>query len=234
MLLVNNLHVKYGNIHAVRGVSLEVGEREVVMVIGANGAGKSTLLHTIMGLLTPAEGSIQFAGIDLVRVPPFDRVRLGIGFVPEGRRVFGAMTVRENLELGAFRLANRQDVEARIERVYELFPVLKDRQHQLAASMSGGEQQMLAIGRALMSEPRLLIMDEPSMGLSPVLTEHIYEIIASIKATGTSILLVEQNAFMAMSVADRGYVMQSGRIVYEGPVADFTDNRLIREAYLGI
>lgn len=234
MLSVKGLKVNYSAIRAVKGVDLTVSKGEVVMIIGANGAGKTTIINTIVGAIKPIEGEITFEGKDLLKIPEHKIVQLGIGIVPEGRRVFGEMTVRENLELGAFTIREKEKIQTNLEKMFHLFPRLRERHNQLAGSLSGGEQQMLAIARALMSEPKLLLMDEPSMGLAPVITEQIYENINQIKQQGTSILLVEQNAFMAMSIADKGYVLQNGEIVFSGDVNSFKDNDSIREAYLGI
>lgn len=234
MLSVKGLHVSYGAIRAVSDINLNVEKGEVVMIIGANGAGKSTILRSIMGLNKQVSGEIRFNDVDLRAVPPSRIIQYGIAIVPEGRRMLGGMTVRENLELGAYILSDPKRVKQNIERMFSLFPRLKERENQLAGSLSGGEQQMVAIARALMSNPKLILMDEPSMGLAPVITEHIYENIKEIKKEGTSILLVEQNAYMAMTVADRGYVLQNGRIVFSGTVDELKENANIREAYLGI
>lgn len=234
MLSIRGLKVNYGAIQAVRGIDLDVFQGEIVMIIGANGAGKTTIINTIMGGIKPEEGKITFEERDLLKTAAHKIIQLGIGIVPEGRRVFGEMTVKENIELGAYTVQDKKRIGNSLERMYTLFPRLKDREKQLAGSLSGGEQQMLAIARALMSEPKLLLMDEPSMGLAPVITEQIYENIKNIKKQGTSILLIEQNAFMAMSVADKGYVVQNGEIVFSGDVDSFKDNDSIREAYMGI
>jgi len=232
MLLVKDLEVNYGAIQAVRKVDIEVNQGEVVMIIGANGAGKSTIVNTIMGYLKPVSGSIIFENQDLLKVSPHKKINKGVSIVPEGRKVFAEMTVRENLDLGAY--INKRKKEENIEKMFQLFPRLKEREKQIAGSMSGGEQQMLAIARALMSDPKLILMDEPSMGLAPVITEQIYENIEIIKKQNTSILLIEQNAYMAMKVADRGYVLQNGKVVYSGNVNEFADDDIIREAYLGM
>lgn len=232
MLAVSDLHVHYGSIHAVKGVSFEVDEGEIVTLIGANGAGKSTTLNTVAGLLKPSSGSVEFEGEGIVGVPAHKMVSRGIALCPEGRRVFTEMTVRENLEMGAF---SRSDDEARESRrrIYEHFPRLKERKLQSAGTLSGGEQQMLAMGRALMSRPRLLMLDEPSMGLAPILVQEIFDIIKVLRETGATILLVEQNARMALSIADRAYVLETGRIVKEGSGADLLKDDDVRKAYLG-
>jgi branched-chain amino acid transport system ATP-binding protein len=234
MLDVENVHTFYGQIEALKGVSLTVDEGEIVSLIGANGAGKSTTLKTISGLLRPREGAVRFNGQDLSAVPAHKIVDQGIVQVPEGRRVFGRLTVEENLEMGAYSRTDKTGIEAGFERVYTLFPRLKERRHQVAGTLSGGEQQMLATGRALMAEPKVLLMDEPSMGLAPVLVDSIFERIVELHRSGTTILLVEQNARMALQVADRGYVLQSGEIVLNGSAAELRANEMVRKAYLGI
>ncbi|MBR2684257.1 MAG: ABC transporter ATP-binding protein [Atopobiaceae bacterium] len=232
MLKVNDLNVYYGSIHAVKGVSFEVNEGEIVTLIGANGAGKSTTLNTVAGILRPRTGSVEFEGESLLGVPAHKMVSKGIALCPEGRRVFGNLTVRENLEMGAF---TRPDDEARETRreVYERFPRLKERRHQLAATLSGGEQQMLAMGRALMSKPKLIMLDEPSMGLAPILVQEIFDIIKALNNDGTTVLLVEQNASKALSIADRGYVLEVGRMSKTGTGADLPHDDDVRKAYLG-
>ena len=232
MLKVNDLNVYYGSIHAVKGVSFEVNEGEIVTLIGANGAGKSTTLNTVAGILRPRTGSVEFEGESLLGVPAHKMVSKGIALCPEGRRVFGNLTVRENLEMGAF---TRPDDEARETRreVYERFPRLKERRHQLAATLSGGEQQMLAMGRALMSKPKLIMLDEPSMGLAPILVQEIFDIIKALNNDGTTVLLVEQNASKALSIADRGYVLEVGRVSKTGTGADLLHDDDVRKAYLG-
>ena len=232
MLAVNDIHVYYGSIHAVKGVSLEVNEGEIVTLIGANGAGKSTVLNTISGLLHPRGGSVTFMGQDLKGVPPHKLVARGMAQVPEGRRIFLQMTVEENLEMGAYTQPGSSVAES-IEDVYRRFPRLQERRRQIAGTLSGGEQQMLAMGRALMSHPRLLMLDEPSMGLAPILVEQIFDIIRELHAAGTTILLVEQNAQAALSVADRAYVLETGRISLSGTGAELMASDKVREAYLG-
>ena len=232
MLAVNDIHVYYGSIHAVKGVSLEVNEGEIVTLIGANGAGKSTVLNTISGLLHPRGGSVTFLGQDLKGVPPHKLVARGMAQVPEGRRIFLQMTVEENLEMGAY-TQSPSGVPADLEMVFELFPRLKERRRQVAGTLSGGEQQMLAMGRALMSHPKLLMLDEPSMGLAPILVEQIFEIIQNLNKNGSTILLVEQNAQMALSVAHRGYVLETGRVVTTGTGEELIESPEIKKAYLG-
>ena len=232
MLAVNDIHVYYGSIHAVKGVSLEVNEGEIVTLIGANGAGKSTVLNTISGLLHPRGGSVTFMGQDLKGVPPHKLVARGMAQVPEGRRIFLQMTVEENLEMGAY-TQSKASINGSIEDVYRRFPRLQERRKQIAGTLSGGEQQMLAMGRALMSHPRLLMLDEPSMGLAPILVEQIFDIIRELHAAGTTILLVEQNAQAALSVADRAYVLETGRISLSGTGAELMASDKVREAYLG-
>jgi branched-chain amino acid transport system ATP-binding protein len=232
-LEVENLHVYYGHIHALKEVSLAVEQEEIVALIGANGAGKSTTLKTISGLLRPRQGSIRLDGEDLTRRPPHEIVTKGVVQVPEGRRIFGSLTVMENLEMGAFADPDRRRIPANLRRVFVLFPRLHERRHQVAGTLSGGEQQMLAIGRALMANPRVLLMDEPSMGLAPVLVESIFEIIQQLHAGGTTLLLVEQNARMALQVATRGYVLQSGTVVLSDSAQNLRQSELVRQAYLG-
>ena len=231
MLKVEDIHVYYGNIHAVKGISFHVDEGEIVSLIGANGAGKSTVLKTISGVLRDKSGSISFLGHDITKVEAHKIVRQGIAHVPEGRRIFLKMTVMENLEMGAF---TRKEVSKEdVEKVFERFPRLKERQSQIAGTLSGGEQQMLAMGRALMSSPKLLMLDEPSMGLAPLLVEQIFDIIKTLHAAGTTILLVEQNAGMALEIADRAYVLETGRISLSGTGAELADSEDIKKAYLG-
>ena len=232
LLKVNDIHVFYGAIHAIKGISLEVNEGEIVTLIGANGAGKSTTLNTIAGLLKPRQGGIAFAGMPVEGTAASKMVYKGLSLCPEGRRIFQQMTVRENLEMGAFSRPN-EETEKSMEQVYEFFPRLKEREKQIAGTLSGGEQQMLAMGRALMSKPRLMMLDEPSMGLAPILVEQIFEIIRDMNAAGTTILLVEQNAQMALSVANRAYVMETGRITMEGDADDLMHDDNVRKAYLG-
>jgi len=233
MLEVENLHTYYGHIHALKGVSLHVGQGEIVTLIGANGAGKSTLLRTLSGLVQPRDGSVRLYGEDLLRYPPHEIVARGVVQVPEGRRIFGRLTVEENLEMGGFVSTDRQLIKTNLEKVFTLFPKLRGRLNQVAGTLSGGEQQMLAIGRALMANPRLLLMDEPSMGLGPVIVEGIFNTIRQLHADGTTILLVEQNARMSLAVANRGYVLQTGEITTEGKGSDLLKDPLIKEAYLG-
>ena len=233
LLHLQDLHVYYGSIHALRGLSIEVDAGKIVTLIGANGAGKSTTLNTISGLLRPRRGSVRLEGEDLTGVPPHEIVFKGVVQVPEGRRIFGRLTVVENLEMGAYTLAARKAIEEGIDRSFALFPRLKERRMQIAGTLSGGEQQMLAIGRALMARPRVLLMDEPSMGLAPILVEQIFDAIQDINRQGTSILLVEQNAYMALTIAHRGYVLQTGSIVLAGPAADLQANAEVKRAYLG-
>jgi len=233
LLEIENVHTYYGNIHALKGVSLNVDKGEIVTLIGANGAGKSTMLKTTSGLLRPRQGSIRLDGEDLTQYRPHEIVAKGVVQVPEGRRVFGRLTVMENLEMGAFALNDQKLIKANLERVFTLFPRLKERQKQIAGTLSGGEQQMLATGRALMVNPRVLLMDEPSMGLAPVLVDNIFETIRQLHASGTTILLVEQNARMALQVASRGYVLQTGLIVLSDTSENLRKNEMVRKAYLG-
>ena len=232
LLKVDNLHVYYGSIHAIKGVSFEVNEGEIVTLIGANGAGKSTTLNTIAGLLKPHSGSIMLHDQNIVGVPADKIVSKGMALCPEGRRIFLQMTVLENLEMGGYTRPN-SELEESIENVYDHFPRLKERYKQVAGTLSGGEQQMLAMGRALMSKPKLMMMDEPSMGLAPILVEQIFDIIRELKRAGTTILLVEQNAQLALSIADRAYVLETGKIVNEGSASDLLHDDSVRRAYLG-
>ena len=232
LLEVDSIHTYYGSIEALRGVSLDVGAGEVVTMIGSNGAGKSTTLRSISGLSPPRRGSIRFDGVEISTMAPSRIVGLGISQVPEGRRCFPRMSVRENLELGAY-LRPGADLDEDFERVYELFPVLAERREQKAGTMSGGEQQMLAIGRALMARPRLLLLDEPSMGVAPILVERIYRTVAEIAKAGTTILLVEQNANYALGVSQRGYVLETGEVALSGESASLRENPAVRKAYLG-
>lgn len=232
LLDVKDLHVYYGSIHAIKGISFNVEEGEIVTLIGANGAGKSTSLNTVSGLLKPSEGSIEFDGHGIVGVPAHKVVYEGMALCPEGRRIFSQLTVAENLEMGAFSRPN-SEIEESIANVYDNFPRLKERYKQIAGTLSGGEQQMLAMGRALMSKPKLLMLDEPSMGLAPILVEQIFEIIGRLHKAGTTILLVEQNAKMALSIADRAYVLETGRIVNSGTGAELLHDDSVRRAYLG-
>lgn len=233
MLEVRNLEVFYGSIQALHGVSFKVNEGEIVTLIGANGAGKSTTLRTISGLIRARKGEILFRGLDITRKPAHKIVRMGISQVPEGRKIFANLTVLENLKMGAYTRKNKQEIEESLERVFASFPRLKERIGQVAGTLSGGEQQMLAMGRGLMSRPSLLLLDEPSMGLSPILVEEIFEIIKRINREGTTVLLVEQNAFMALQIAHRAYVMETGSIVLEGLTTDLRENPRVRSAYLG-
>ncbi len=233
VLKVENINVYYGSIHAIKGISFEVFDGEIVTLIGANGAGKSTTLNTVSGLLHPSTGSVSFLGEPLAKIQPHKIVEKGLAQVPEGRRVFAQMTVQENLEMGAFTQNRQSDIQDDMEKVYSLFPRLKERMKQTAGTLSGGEQQMLAMGRALMSRPKLLMLDEPSMGLAPILVEQIFEIIAELHNTGATILLVEQNAQMALSIASRGYVMETGKIVTTGTGQELLASEAVRKAYLG-
>ena len=233
MLKVENLSVSYGVIGAVKGVSFEVGQGEIVALIGANGAGKTTILQTITGLLSPRGGSIRFDGADLLKTPAHKIVSLGMAHVPEGRRIFQELTVLENLRLGAFTRKDKKEIEASLEMVYSRFPRLKERRTQIAGTLSGGEQQMLAMGRALMSRPKIILMDEPSMGLSPLLVSEVFDIIREINAAGTTVLVVEQNARKVLSIADRAYVLETGKIVLEGNAKDLLNDDSVKKAYLG-
>ena len=232
MLKVNDINVYYGAIHAIKGVSFQVNDGEVVTLIGANGAGKSTTLNTVCGLLHSRTGSVEFLGQDLAGIPAHKLVERGLAHVPEGRRIFQHMTVEENLEMGAY-TQPRSSVDPNLERVFEQFPRLKERRRQVAGTLSGGEQQMLAMGRGLMSDPKLLMLDEPSMGLAPILVEQIFDIIKRLHQAGTTILLVEQNARMALSVADRGYVLETGKIVATGTGDELLHDEAVKKAYLG-
>lgn len=233
MLQINNLSVDYGMINAVRDVSFRVKEGEIVTLIGANGAGKSTILRTISGLIRPSSGSISYEGEELTRMSPQNIVAHGISQVPEGRQVFNGMSVKENLELGAFLRKDTEILDAELEHIYERFPVLKERLSQDASTLSGGEQQMLAMGRALMSKPRLLLLDEPSMGLAPIFIQEIFDIIQDIQKQGTTVLLIEQNANLALSIADRGYVLETGKIVLSGTGEELLASDEVQKAYLG-
>ena len=233
MLRVKDLHVYYGGIHALKGINLAVAQGQVVALIGANGAGKSTTLNSLSGLVRVESGSIEFLGKDITNVPSHEIVAMGLSQVPEGRKVFPNMTVYENLLMGAYSRKDRAEVQVDHDRVFALFPRLKERRGQTAGTLSGGEQQMLAIGRGLMSRPKLLLLDEPSMGLAPLLVQEIFRIVKEINEQGTTILLVEQNANMALSVADYGYVLETGNTVIEGPARDLAMNEEVRAAYLG-
>lgn len=232
-LEVDDVHAYYGNIHALKGVSLQVGDGEIVTLIGANGAGKTTTLNTISGIVKPRSGSIRFAGEELTTVPAHHIVTRGVIQVPEGRRTFSRLTVEENLRMGGYTLKSDSEVQEGIDRAYEMFPRLKERRSQIAGTLSGGEQQMLAMSRALMARPSVLLLDEPSMGLAPTLVESIFDTIRSIHERGTAILLVEQNALMALDVADRGYILQTGRIVLADSSTNLQDNEEVKRAYLG-
>jgi branched-chain amino acid transport system ATP-binding protein len=234
LLRVDDIHTYYGSIQALKGISLEVREGEIVTLIGANGAGKSTTLRSINGLNTPREGTIVFQGKDITRTAPHDIVQLGISQSPEGRRLFPHMTVLENLEMGAFQRRDRSGIREDLDRVYSLFPRLAERKSQRAGTMSGGEQQMCAIGRALMARPKLLMLDEPSMGLAPIFVEKIFEIIGEISEQGTTILLVEQNALMALDAADRGYVLETGTVALADDAKNLRENEQVQKTYLGI
>jgi branched-chain amino acid transport system ATP-binding protein len=233
MLEIQDLNVYYGAIHALKGINCHLEQGEIVTLIGANGAGKSTTLNTLSGILPSRKGKVLFEGQDITRLPAPDIVRLGIIQVPEGRKIFATLTVMENLEIGAYTQKDKDQIQRDIEYAFQLFPRLKERRSQLGGTLSGGEQQMLAIARGLMAHPRLLLLDEPSMGLAPILVEQIFEIIADINSRGTSILLVEQNAQMALSIADRGYVMVTGNVSMEGDAHDLLENPQVIEAYLG-
>jgi branched-chain amino acid transport system ATP-binding protein len=233
LLEVDNIHTYYGNIHALKGISLTVDEGEIVSLIGSNGAGKTTTLRTISGLLSPREGAVRLNGEDLSAYDAHELVSMGIAMVPEGRGVFARLTVYENLRMGAFHRSDKE-IDSDIKRIYDLFPRLEERKNQVAGTMSGGEQQMLATGRALMSRPSLLLMDEPSMGLAPVLVEAIFDTIEEINNEGTTVLLVEQNAHMALQIATRGYVLQTGEIVLQDTAANLQRNEMVQKAYLGI
>ena len=233
MLEIRDLEVFYGMIQAIKGVSFEVNEGEVIALIGANGAGKTTILHTITGLLTPKKGQVIFEGQDITKVPAHKIVSLGMAHVPEGRRVFSHLSVYQNLKMGAYTRKDKDEIEKTLETVYKRFPRLEERKNQIAGTLSGGEQQMLAMGRALMSHPRIILMDEPSMGLSPILVNEIFDILQSVSASGTTVLLVEQNAKKALSIADRAYVLETGNIVMSGDATELMNDDSIKKAYLG-
>ena len=233
MLEIKDLEVYYGVIQAIKGISFEVNKGEVIALIGANGAGKTTILHTITGLLSPKKGSVMYEGTDITKIPAHKIVSLGMAHVPEGRRVFADLSVYENLKMGAYTRKDKNEVEETLERVYERFPRLKERKNQMAGTLSGGEQQMLAMGRALMSKPKIILMDEPSMGLSPILVNEIFDILQEVSKSGTTVLLVEQNAKKALSIADRAYVLETGKIVLEGKAEDLLNDDSIKKAYLG-
>ncbi len=233
MLEIKDLEVYYGMIQAIKGVSFDVNEGEVIALIGANGAGKTTILHTITGLLNAKKGSVWFEGKDITKIPAHKIVSMGMAHVPEGRRVFANLTVLQNLKMGAYTRKDKNEIDQTLDNIYKRFPRLKERQNQLAGTLSGGEQQMLAMGRALMSHPKIILMDEPSMGLSPIFVNEIFDIIKSVSASGTTVLLVEQNAKKALSIADRAYVLETGKIVLYGKASDLLNNDSIKKAYLG-
>jgi branched-chain amino acid transport system ATP-binding protein len=233
MLEVYDVHTYYGNIHALNGISISVEKGEIVTLIGGNGAGKTTTLRTIVGLLKPRQGRVVLDGEDLTKYKTHEIVNKGVAMVPEGRGIFARLTVTENLDMGAYSRNDRKGIQEDLERVYSIFPRLKERRKQVGGTLSGGEQQMLAIGRALMAHPRLILLDEPSMGLAPLLVESIFETIRAINKEGTTVLLVEQNALMALSIADRGYVVQTGRIVLQDKAEMLRKNEMVRKAYLG-
>ncbi len=233
MLEIKDIEVYYGVIQALKGISFEVNQGEVIALIGANGAGKTTTLQTITGLLQAKRGSISFEGKDITRTPAHNIVKLGIAHVPEGRRVFSNLTVYQNLRMGAYTRADKNEIEESLNLVYERFPRLQERKNQMAGTLSGGEQQMLAMGRALMSKPKLIVMDEPSMGLSPIFVNEIFDIIRKVSAEGTTVLLVEQNAKKALSIADRAYVLETGQIVLSGKAEDLLKDDSVKKAYLG-
>lgn len=233
MLEIRDLQVYYGMIQAIKGISLDVNQGEVIALIGANGAGKTTTLHTITGLLKPKVGSITFDGVDITKVAPHKIVSMGMAHVPEGRRVFAELSVLQNLKLGAYTRSDKNEIEESLAKVYKRFPRLEERKNQMAGTLSGGEQQMLAMGRALMSKPKIILMDEPSMGLSPIFVNEIFSIIQDVSADGVTVLLVEQNAKKALSIADRAYVLETGKIVLDGNAKELMNNDSIKKAYLG-
>ncbi len=233
MLEIRDLEVYYGVIQAIKGISFDVNEGEVIALIGANGAGKTTTLHTITGLLSAKSGSITFEGQDITKIPGYKIVSKGMAHVPEGRRVFAQLSVLQNLRMGAYTRKDKNEIEETLKQVYKRFPRLEERQNQMAGTLSGGEQQMLAMGRALMSHPKIILMDEPSMGLSPIFVNEIFDIIKEVSSGGTTVLLVEQNAKKALSIADRAYVLETGRIVLEGRAEDLLNDDSIKKAYLG-
>ena len=233
MLEVKDLEVYYGVIQAIKGISFEVNKGEVIALIGANGAGKTTTLHTITGLISPKKGHVIFEGKDITKVPAHKIVSMGMAHVPEGRRVFAELSVYENLRMGAYTRKDKSEIEESLENVYKRFPRLEERKNQMAGTLSGGEQQMLAMGRALMSKPKIILMDEPSMGLSPILVNEIFDIIRAVSESGTTVLLVEQNAKKALAIADRAYVLETGKIVLEGNAKDLLEDDSIKKAYLG-
>lgn len=233
MLKIEDLEVFYGFIQAIKGISFEVNQGEVIALIGANGAGKTTILHTITGLLNAAKGSVYFEGKDITKVPAHQIVSMGMAHVPEGRRVFAQLSVLQNLKMGAYTRKDKTEILNNLDMVFTRFPRLKERQNQMAGTLSGGEQQMLAMGRALMSNPKIILMDEPSMGLSPIFVNEIFDIIAKVKSDGTTVLLVEQNAKKALGIADRAYVLETGKIVLTGNANELLNNESIKKAYLG-
>lgn len=233
MLEIKDLEVYYGVIQAIKGISFEVNQGEVIALIGANGAGKTTTLHTITGLISPKKGSVVFVGKDITKVPAHKIVSMGMAHVPEGRRVFAELSVYENLKMGAYTRSDKNEIEESLANVYKRFPRLEERKNQMAGTLSGGEQQMLAMGRALMSRPKIILMDEPSMGLSPILVNEIFDIIRSVSESGTTVLLVEQNAKKALAIADRAYVLETGRITMSGNAKDLLEDDSIKKAYLG-
>ena len=233
MLEIKDLEVYYGVIQAIKGISFEVNQGEVIALIGANGAGKTTTLHTITGLISPKKGSVVFEGKDITKVPAHKIVSMGMAHVPEGRRVFAELSVYENLKMGAYTRSDKNEIEESLANVYKRFPRLEERKNQMAGTLSGGEQQMLAMGRALMSRPKIILMDEPSMGLSPILVNEIFDIIRSVSESGTTVLLVEQNAKKALAIADRAYVLETGRITMTGNAKDHLEDDSIKKAYLG-
>jgi branched-chain amino acid transport system ATP-binding protein len=233
LLRLNDVHTFYVHVHALQGITLEVFPGEIVTLLGGNGAGKTTTLRTISGMIHPRSGTVHLGDDDITNVPAHKLVRRGVGHAPEGRRIFGRMTVLENLQMGAYTRSNKDELEADFERVFALFPRLRERTSQAGGTLSGGEQQMLAIGRALMTHPKLLLLDEPSMGLAPILVEQIFQVIRDIHAQGTTVLVVEQNALMALGVAHRGYILQTGRIVLQDTAANLRQNPEVQKAYLG-
>ena len=233
ILQVQDIHTYYGNIHALKGVSMDVNQGEIVTLIGSNGAGKSTMLNTISGIIKSKEGHVFLEGVPIEQLSPHKIVRVGISQVPEGRKIFSRLTVKENLDMGAFLRNDNKEIRKDMEAAFQLFPRLKERQNQIAGTLSGGEQQMLAIGRALMARPKLLLLDEPSMGLAPILVETIFDTIRDINKEGTTILLVEQNALIAFQIASRGYVIQTGNIVLEDKTENLQENEMVRDLYLG-
>ena len=233
MLEVKDLEVYYGMIQAIKGISFEVNQGEVIALIGANGAGKTTTLHTITGLLSPKKGSVVFEGTDITKIPAHKIVSMGMAHVPEGRRVFAELSVYENLKMGAYTRKDKNEIEESLANVYKRFPRLEERRNQMAGTLSGGEQQMLAMGRALMSKPKIILMDEPSMGLSPIFVNEIFDIIQAVSESGTTVLLVEQNAKKALSIADRAYVLETGKITMLGNAKDLLEDEAVKKAYLG-